>query len=119
LDEAQAACESVLALEPEDGTGQAIAAGIALDRGESARAQELIAQALDRSPGDVYLLVIGAEIALQTQPLEVARSVVAAAVSAVRTNPLVFLETDVSQIEHKLAEREGSTPVFQSAEPVV
>src|SRR5262249_10366477 len=65
LDEAQAACDKVQALEPEDGTGIGIAAALALDRGDLPRAQESIARALIASPGETYLLVIHAEIALE------------------------------------------------------
>jgi hypothetical protein len=76
----------------------------------------LIAEALERSPGDAHLLVLNAEIALHTQSLEEARDAVAAAIAAVRSNPLVFLQTDVSKIEQRLAEREGSSPIFQTAD---
>jgi len=103
LDEAQAACDRVLALEPEDGTGHGIAAAIALDRGDLAGAQGSIAQALTASPGEAHLLMIHAEIALQTQPLEAARIKVEHALATVRANPLAFLQSDISRLEQKLS----------------
>jgi Tfp pilus assembly protein PilF len=118
LDEAQAACDRLLALEPEQGIGYGISAAIALDRGDLTRAQELIGQALAASPGEAYLQVIHAEIALQAEPLEAARAAVEQAFSAVRTNPLVFLQTDIARLEQKLWERDGSSPIFQAADPV-
>jgi Zn-dependent protease with chaperone function/Flp pilus assembly protein TadD len=106
LDEAQAACNLVLELEPEDGAGYGIAASLALDSGNLTGAQELITQALGYSPGDSHLLLIQAEIAIQTAVLDEARSLVAEVVTAVRTNPLVFLDTDIKDLEQKLAEHE-------------
>jgi hypothetical protein len=119
LGTAQAACDRLLALEPEQGIGYGISAAIALDRGNLTRAQELIALALAASPGEAYLLVIHAEIALQAEPLEAARAAVEHAFSVVRTNPLVFLQTDLSRLEQKLWEREGTAPIFQAADPDV
>lgn len=118
LDEAQAACDRVLALEPEEGTGLGIAAAIALDRGDHIRARELIDQALAASPGESHLLLIHAEIILETEPFEAARPGVEEALATVRKNPLVFLRSDISRLEQKLAEREGCLPILQSADPV-
>jgi len=118
LDEAQAACDRVLALEPEKGSGPGIAAAIALDRGDHIRARELIAQALAASPGDAHLLLIHAEIILETEPFETSRPEVEEAIATVRANPLVFLRSDISRLEQTLAEREGCLPIFQSADPV-
>jgi predicted Zn-dependent protease len=119
LDEAQAACDRVLALEPDDGTARGIAAALALDRDELERARDLIQKALAAAPGDAYLLVVRAEIALAAGSLDEARAQVAAALSAVRNNPLVFLQTDASQIERKLAERDESPSILSAADPVV
>jgi tetratricopeptide (TPR) repeat protein len=119
LDGAQAACDRVLALEPEEGTGLGIAAAIAFDRGDHIRARESIGQALAASPGEAHLLLIHAEIILETEPFEVARPAVEVALATVRTNPLVFLRSDISRLEQKLAEREGCLPIFQFANPVV
>jgi Flp pilus assembly protein TadD len=120
LDEAQSACDRVLALEPEDGPGYGIAAGLALDRGEPTRAQELITRALDYSPGDTHLLIIRAEVAIQTKPLDEARALVAEAIAAVRSNPMVLLKTDVTGLEQKLAAREmreaSSQPVLAASD---
>jgi Zn-dependent protease with chaperone function/Flp pilus assembly protein TadD len=105
VDEAQAACDRALAIDPDDGCVNALAAAIALDRGENQRAQALIARALELAPGEVYLLVVRAEIALQNEPVEQARIAVERAVGAVRANPLVFLQAEISRLETALLDR--------------
>jgi Zn-dependent protease with chaperone function/Tfp pilus assembly protein PilF len=119
LDEAEAACDRALAIEPRDGTVVALQAALACDRGDTERAALSIAIALGYAPGAAYVLVVQAEHALKTQPLEAARRAVKEAVEAVRTNPFAFLAPDVERLELKLAELEGATPIFSTARPTV
>jgi len=116
-DEAQAACDRALEIEPEDGTVLALHAALAFDAGDMNRAADSIAKALAFAPGAGNVLVVKAELALQVQPLEKARAAVNEAIDAVRTNPFAFLASDVERLELKLAELEGSAPIFSSAGP--
>ncbi len=63
-------------------------------------------------------MIVRADIALQTQPLDKARAAVQDALSAVRTNPLVFHEFDVRRLEQKLAALAGPAPILQQPDPV-
>jgi tetratricopeptide (TPR) repeat protein len=105
IDEAQAACDRALAIDPDNGSVNAVAAALALDRGETERAQALMERALELAPGDAYLLVVRAEIALQGDADEQARLAVSLAVEAIRANPLVFLQVETKRLESALAER--------------
>jgi predicted Zn-dependent protease len=105
FDEAQAACDGALTVDPENGSIHAVAAALALDRGDTSQAQSLIKMALDLAPGDAYLLVVRAEIALQSEVADNARLAVAQAVQAVRSNPLVFLTTEVARLQQELTSR--------------
>lgn len=105
LDEAQSACDRALALVPENGSVHAAAAALALDRGETERAGELLKRAFELAPGDSYALVVAAELALHGEQIEEARSAIARAKDAVRTNPLVFLTAEIARLDEKFAER--------------
>jgi hypothetical protein len=105
LDEAQAACDRALVLDPESGSIQAAAAVLAADRGEFDKAQSLLEKAFAMAPGDAYLLVVAADIALQRDQLEEAAAALERAREAVRTNPLVFLEAELARLDGALADR--------------
>ena len=96
LDEAQAASDRALALDPGSGVAHAVAAAIALDGGDFSRAQQLIDTALEVAPGEIYVLLIKAEMALKTQA-DGARAVLEEAIAAVRANPLAFYEVEVTR----------------------
>src|SRR5207245_3881427 len=55
FDEAQAACDRAQAIDPDSGSVHAVAAALALDRGDAGQAQTLIKKALELAPGDAYL----------------------------------------------------------------
>jgi Zn-dependent protease with chaperone function/Flp pilus assembly protein TadD len=118
LDEAQAACDRALDMEPEDGTVLALHAALAHDRGDLHRAAESIAKALAFAPGAGYVMAVRAELALQVQPLEKARAAVEEAVEAVRTNPFAFLASDVMRLRQSLATHEDSATIIQATDPV-
>src|SRR5262249_30663211 len=64
-DEAQAACDRALEIEPEDGTVLALHAALAFDAGDMNRAADSIAKAIAFAPGAGNVLVVKAELALQ------------------------------------------------------
>jgi predicted Zn-dependent protease len=105
LDEARAACDRALALDPEIGSIQAVAAVLAADRREFEQAEALLEKAFAMAPGDAYVLVVAAEIALQRDELEEAAAAIERAREAVRTNPLVFLEAELARLDEALADR--------------
>lgn len=115
LDEAQAAADRALALEPEGGLPHAIAAAIALDSGDLPRAQALADKALDLGPGEVYSLLVNAEVALQAKPDENPRAAVEQALAAVRANPFAFYRPEVEQLSEWLRHEVSGSAVMQSA----
>jgi Zn-dependent protease with chaperone function/Flp pilus assembly protein TadD len=109
LAEAHRASERALALEPRDGVAHAVAAAIALDSGDFSRAQQLIDTALELAPGEVYVLLVRAEVALKTQLCGDPRAAVEEGINAVRSNPFAFYHVEVSRLKRWLAEFEGTT----------
>jgi tetratricopeptide (TPR) repeat protein len=108
LDEAQAASDRALALDPRSGVAHAVAAAIKLDGGIFSRAQQLIDTAIEVAPGEIYVLLIKAEMALKTQA-DGARAAVEEAIAAVRANPLAFYEVEVMRLSRLLAESDSAT----------
>ena len=108
LEEAHRASERALALEPRDGVAHAVAAAIALDSGDFSRAQQLIDTALELAPGEVYVLLVRAEVGLKTQLYGDPRAAVDEGVAAVRTNPFAFYHVEVTRLTRWLAESEGT-----------
>jgi len=107
LEEAQRASERALMLEPRGGIAHAVAAAIALDIGDFSRAQQLIDTALELAPGEVYVLLVRAEVGLKTQRDGQPRAAVDEAVAAVRANPLAFYKVEVTRLTRLLAEFVG------------
>ncbi|MHC4403744.1 MAG: tetratricopeptide repeat protein [Planctomycetota bacterium] len=106
VEEAQASMDRALAIEPDAGDGLAIAARIALDRNDVARAKELIEKAEEHAPGDANVLIARAEMALATETLEAARAAVQKALEAAEANPFALLSFETSALRGQLAQRE-------------
>lgn len=100
---AEAALERGLALEPEDGGLLALAAELAQDRGETERARELIARALEHSPGEVPALLARARLSIETGPREQAAADVEAAAKGVASDPFALLEGELDELRARLA----------------
>jgi tetratricopeptide (TPR) repeat protein len=115
LEEARAASERSLTLEPEGGLPHAIAAAIALDNGDFHRAQELVDAALEFGPGEVYSLLVNAEVVAKARPFEDPRAAVEQAIAAVHANPFAFYRPEVTQLSQWLAELESSSPANEFA----
>lgn len=115
LEEARAACQRAIALAPEDGTILALQAAIVADGGVLPSARQMIEMAQRLSPGAGQVMLIRAGILLEMEPPEEARVVVEEAIAAVRSNPLLFLQGEIRRLEQKLAERDSSLAVAESA----
>jgi Zn-dependent protease with chaperone function/Tfp pilus assembly protein PilF len=109
LDEAQRACERALGLEPAGGIAQSVAAAIALDRGDFVRAQQLIDTACEFAPGEAYVLLVKAELALKTQSYGNPSAVADAAFAAVRANPFALYQADVTRLTRSMVGFESSS----------
>ncbi|MBI1853535.1 MAG: M48 family metalloprotease [Planctomycetes bacterium] len=103
LDEAEAALERGRALDPDGADIVAVAAGLALDRGNVALARRLADEALLRAPGDAAALVARAEVSIAEGPWNAARAAVHAAKDAAAVSPFAFLDGAVRDLEAKLA----------------
>jgi Flp pilus assembly protein TadD len=110
-EESQITCHTAQAMEPEDGSLRALAAGLELDLGQFDQSRRLIEQALEQVPGDAYALVIRAEIEIATAPLESAQQAVSEAKDAIHTNPLIFLQFEVNRLQTLLAAAENRQTV--------
>ena len=115
LKESREACDRALTVEPGNGNTHAVAAAIALDEGEFLQAQQLIATALELSPGEPYVLSCRAEIVLETRPFDCPRTAVEEALAVIRANPFAFYHVDVKRLERMLAERECRFPALATA----
>jgi tetratricopeptide (TPR) repeat protein len=104
LDEAQAAVDAALAIDPNAGGSYAIAAGIALDHGDSSAAQRLIDRASELEPGGLLVLVIDAEIKLAGADPDQARAAIDRAVKAIKANPFSLSDADLARLEARFAE---------------
>ena len=76
LDEAQAAVDQALRIDPDAGVAYALAAGISLDRGDRMAAEQLAECAGELEPGGLLVLVAKAEVALAAGDRELARAAV-------------------------------------------
>lgn len=102
LDEAQAALDRTLAIEPLVGEAHALAARIALDRTSVSQAEALIERAHQLAPGDAYVLVVQAWITVARGDAEPARRAVEQAIEAVRANPFALLSREVAALQERL-----------------
>ncbi len=103
LDDAQAAIDRAIALEPDEAGAFAAAAAIALDRGEPELAREHIQRALALSPGDPYVLIRQADLVLLTGDDAAAYAAVHEAVAAIRANPFFVMASEATRLEAALA----------------
>jgi len=105
LDNAEAACQRSIEIESRSGPSCALAAALAVDRGDIERAVELCNRARELSPGDVHVRIVEAEIALSRDSLEVAQAAVGRAIETIRANPLVALNSELRRLEELLENR--------------
>jgi Zn-dependent protease with chaperone function len=96
--EAEAAANRAITLAPQEGALYAVAAGIALDQNDVERAKLLADQASARAPGDAYVLLALAELAVCAGTPEDAKTAIAAARAAIQTNPFVFLDSQLESL---------------------
>jgi Zn-dependent protease with chaperone function/Flp pilus assembly protein TadD len=101
LIEAEAAVHGAMAIAPADGSVLAAAAGIALDRNEVERARLFLEQASVQAPGDAFVLLTAAELALGIGTPDQAQAAIDAARAAVQAAPLAFLEADLQRLEQR------------------
>jgi Zn-dependent protease with chaperone function len=100
LDEADAAViEAIGRFEQARGDLLALRAGIALDRGDTDRARDLLHEAEQASPGGAYGLLIAAEIAQKGDDSEAAAAAVTKAIEALRRIPLPMFQFELEQLE--------------------
>ncbi len=92
LDEAEEAVQRSLALEADSGRAEAIAAAIAIDRGDLARAGELLDVAERHDPGTSFVETIKAELALARGDETAARTQLERAADVCRANPFAMLD---------------------------
>jgi predicted Zn-dependent protease len=88
---------------PETGRRQVMRAGLAIDRGDFAAARGLIAQAEAAEPGLETTKIALAELALAEHDRDAATAAVAAAVEAVRANPLCLRQGTVRRLQERVA----------------
>ena len=99
LDLADSAAQRTISLWGESGDVLATIAGIALDRGDSVRANELIERAMKLAPDDTYVLLVRAQVWLQTKPFEIAREAAEKVIAIIRKEPLEGFAHEVSLLE--------------------
>lgn len=103
LDDATAACRKAEVHDPGDGLSRAFSAVLALERGDQPGAQQLIREAEELSPGDTFVQLCEAEIALKTESPEQARETVERTLAAAEANPYLFMRPEVSRLRESLA----------------
>ncbi|MES2788296.1 MAG: M48 family metalloprotease [Planctomycetota bacterium] len=101
LAEAHSACLLAMTAAPHDGNIQALAALLALDRGEHDESRRLIQLAEEYTPGDGVVLMSHATIALQLDSPEVGRAAVERAVAVVAASPLLFLQAEIARLQER------------------
>ncbi len=102
LDEAQAAIDRALRLDPQAGAAYAIAAGLSLDRGDIANARELTKRAAELDPGGLVVVAAEAEVALVGEDFEIAKAAVERAVNIIKSNPFALCGVELARLEQKL-----------------
>jgi Zn-dependent protease with chaperone function len=107
LEQAETRARQVLEMEPRSGLAYLTLAGVALDRGDHAAAQEQLAQAERIVPGSVNGALLAAEIALATG--EGAEAAVDRAVQAAKNNALSFSDRAAARLAQRLEARQ-TTP---------
>jgi tetratricopeptide (TPR) repeat protein len=104
LDRAQAASEAALAIDPSIGNSYAVAAGIALDRGDVSTAQRLVERAIELEPGGLLALIVEAEIAIAGGDREQSRAAIDRAVKTIKANPFALHDADIARLEERFTE---------------
>lgn len=99
LDRATAALVRARACGIDYGEIPATEAGIAYDQGNLPRARELVRQALRKSPGNIYALIVRAKMALQAESKYDALAAVDDALAAIRSTPYPFFTTEATRLE--------------------
>jgi Zn-dependent protease with chaperone function/Flp pilus assembly protein TadD len=109
LEEAQAAVDRALRIDPDAGGADALAAGISLDRGDRPAAEQLAERAGELEPGGLLVLVAKAEVALAAGDRELGRKAVERAVKTIKANPFAVCGVDLARLERQLAELDAET----------
>ncbi len=112
LDEAWDEVQQAFAVD-ERGLGVgAIAAHVAFDQQDLPRARQLIAETLEREPGDPHTLLVQAHLALSTQTVDEARAAVETALRTIAGNPFLVITREAAELRERFeALKPGPTDV--------
>jgi Zn-dependent protease with chaperone function/Flp pilus assembly protein TadD len=102
LDEARQCIDRALAIKPDSGNGHAIAAWIALDRGDREQAEQLLERAEELDPATAFIEQVKAELALTGDDPAAARRQVERAVAASAANPYALLQNQTRRLAERL-----------------
>jgi Zn-dependent protease with chaperone function/Flp pilus assembly protein TadD len=108
LDEAQAAIETALTIDSSEGGSYAVAAGIALDRGDLSEARRLVERANELEPSGLSALIVEAEIALAGCDREQSRAAIDRALKTITANPFAVCDADTARLEERFAELDAA-----------
>ncbi len=90
----------------------AIAAHVAFDQQDLPRARQLIAETLEREPGDPHTLLVQAHLALSTQTVDEARAAVETALRTIAGNPFLVITREAAELRERFeALKPGPTDV--------
>lgn len=104
LDEAQLHLESVLTMQPENGSVWGAAAGIAMDRGDYVKARKLLKIAEEKTPGTPQSIIESARLASRTEPPEQAAEKLNRAIAHIQNNPMLMRQSDLALMQKELGE---------------
>lgn len=105
--EAQQASSRALQLDRDFAACWGVESKLALEAGDIGRARELVARGLDLSPGDPFLLIVEAGVAMTELSAADASDRVAHCPSAASANPLAFLAAEIRWLEDRLVRLAG------------
>lgn len=119
LDEAWDKIECAMALNPEMGAICAAAAGVAADRGDIARARELLVKAGELTPGTPQELAEDAHLSVRTEAAPVAIPKLKRAIAAFEANPLLLRKSELKSLRQELATLSSDKPVAEWVTEIV
>jgi predicted Zn-dependent protease len=90
--------------KPENGSVWGAAAGIAMDRGDYAKASELLKIAEEKTPGTPQSIIEGARLAFRTEPPEQAADKLKRAIAHIQNNPILMRQSDLALMRKELDE---------------
>ncbi|HKD35832.1 MAG TPA: tetratricopeptide repeat protein, partial [Pirellulales bacterium] len=109
LDEAQAAIDAAHAIDLNLGSSHAVAAAIALDRGDLSAAKQLIERSIELEPGGLLALIVSAEIALAGGDRQQTQAAIDRAAKTIKANPFALCNADIDRLEGRFAELDAET----------